>query len=324
MDPFAITDWTPLRTLLTDAERPKVVFSGRNDLPILARVCGGYENCCPQKIYDIQIAIGFAGHSANTSLKDTIRTLFGIVMDKSETRSDWTRRPLSAQQLDYAADDDVLLPKAFQLLSEQLRASGNLPFFLEETQLFADPELYAVTDPAQAWRRISGYWRIRSPQHRARIRALAHWREQTAQANDLSRNRILPDEALLRLAQNDAPTPADLLRLPRIHRPTVKRFQNDLLAIHANPQVAPEPPLPPNPLNTSAKKTAFNQLFARVQGLVRQRAETRQLDASLLGSRHDAEAVTLQAIQHQPLSGRLLQGWRATLLQPTLAEILQA
>ncbi len=104
VDPFAITDWTPLRTLLTDPERPKIVFSGRNDLPILTRVCGGYANCCPSSVYDIQLAMGFAGHAANASLKDTIEKLFGIVMDKSETRSDWTRRPLSPQQLDYAAD----------------------------------------------------------------------------------------------------------------------------------------------------------------------------------------------------------------------------
>ena len=324
VDPFAITDWTPLRTLLTDPERPKIVFSGRNDLPILTRVCGGYANCCPSSVYDIQLAMGFAGHAANASLKDTIEKLFGIVMDKSETRSDWTRRPLSPQQLDYAADDVVLLPKAYQLLSEQLGASGNLPFFLEETELFSEPELYDTTAPADAWRRIGGYWRIRNPHHRDRIRALAQWREQTAQDNDLSRNRILPDEALRRLAQDDAITPAALMRLPRVHKPTIKRFQNDLLAIHANPPVAPEPPLPPNPLNTSAKKTAFNQLLARVQGLLRQRAQSRQIDPTLLGSRHDAEAVTLQAIQRQPLSGRLLQGWRATLLPPTLAEILQS
>ena len=294
VDPFVITDWSPLRNLLSDPSRIKIVFSGRNDLPILVRTCGGFANCRPSAIHDLQLAMGFCGHSANASLKTTIETIFGIVLDKSETRSDWTRRPLSEEQLAYAADDVVLLPEALQRLTEQMRQNGNLDFFLEETTLFEDPELYAETDATQAWRRIGGYWRIRGELPRTRIRALAQWREETARANDLSRNRILPDEALLRLALANTITPLDLLQLPRIHKPTVKRFQNNLLAIWKTPDNAPpEPPEPRNPLNTTARKTYFNQRLERIMGLIRQRAEARHIDSTLLGTRHDAETLVL-------------------------------
>lgn len=322
VDPFVITDWTPLRTLLTDPARIKIVFSGRNDLPILVRACGGFANCRPSAIHDLQLAMGFCGHLANISLKNTIESIFGIVMDKSETRSDWTQRPLTSNQLNYAADDVVLLPEALQHLTDQMRQNGNLDFFLEETALFEDPELYAETDASQTWHRIGGYWRIRGELPRTRIRALAQWREETARANDLSRNRILPDEALLRLALANTITPLDLMQLPRIHKPTVKRFQNNLLSIHSHPVACLEPPAPRNPLNTTAQKTRFNHLVERIQGLIRQRAETRQIDSTLLGSRHDIEALVLQAIHKQPLDSRLLHGWRAILLQPTIAEIL--
>ena len=172
--------------------------------------------------------------------------------------------------------------------------------------------------------RRGGYWRIRGELPRMRIRALAQWREETAHANDLSRNRLLHDEALLRLALANTITPNDLMRLPRIHRPTVKRFQNDLLAIWKAPDGAPpEPPEPRNPLSTPAKKQRFAELAARVMGLIRQRAETRHIDNTLLGTRHDAESLVLQALQKLPLDGRLLHGWRATLLQPTINDILE-
>ncbi len=323
VDPFAITNWAPLRDLLSDSSRVKVVFSGRNDLPILVRTCGGFANCRPAAVHDLQLAMGFCGHSANASLKTTIETIFGIVLDKSETRSDWTQRPLSEEQLAYAADDVVLLPEALQRLTDQMRENGNLDFFLEETTLFEDPELYAETDASQTWRRIGGYWRIRGELPRMRIRALAQWREETARANDLSRNRLLHDEALLRLALSDTLMPNDLMRLPRIHKPTVKRFQNDLIAIWKAPDNAPpEPPEPRNPLNTPARKTYFNQRLERIMGLIRQRAEARHIDNTLLGTRHDAESLVLQALQKLPLDGRLLHGWRATILQPALAEIL--
>ncbi|MBO4619008.1 MAG: HRDC domain-containing protein [Victivallales bacterium] len=323
VDPFTITDWTPLRTLLTDPACVKVVFSGRNDLPILVRTCGGFANCRPSAVHDLQLAMGFCGHSANASLKTTIETIFGIVLDKSETRSDWTRRPLSEEQLAYAADDVVLLPEALQRLTEQMRQNGNLDFFLEETTLFEDPGLYAETDATQAWRRIGGYWRIRGELMRTRIRALAQWREETARSNNLSRNRLLHDEALLRLALANTITPNDLMQLPRIHKPTVKRFQNNLLDIWKTPDDAPpEPPEPRNPLNTTTRKTYFNQRLERIMGLIRQRAEARHIDSTLLGTRHDAESLVLQALQKLPLDGRLLHGWRATILQPALAEIL--
>ena len=132
----------------------------------------------------------------------------------------------------------------------------------------------------------------------------------------------MPDEALLRLALANTITPLDLMQLPRIHKPTVKRFQNNLLSIHSDPVACLEPPAPRNPLNTTAQKTRFNHLVERIQGLIRQRAETRQIDSTLLGSRHDIEALVLQAIHKQPLDSRLLHGWRAILLQPTIAEIL--
>ena len=324
VDPFAITDWTPLRTLLTDSARIKIVFSGKNDLPILVRVCGGYENCRPAAIADLQIAMGFCGHAANASLKSVIETIFGITLDKSETRSDWTQRPLTAQQLAYAADDVVLLPEAFQRIASQLRQHGNYDFFLEEMQLFGAAELYAGSEPSAAWRRIGGYRRIRGELPRTRIRALAKWREETAQANDLSRNRLLHDEALIRVALSDTLAPADIMRLPRIHKPTVKRFQNNLLAIWKTPDDAPpEPPEPRNPLNTTARKTYFNQRLERIMGLIRQRAEARHIDSTLLGTRHDAETLVLQALQKLPLDGRLLHGWRATLLQSAISEILE-
>ncbi|MBR6471396.1 MAG: HRDC domain-containing protein, partial [Victivallales bacterium] len=323
VDPFTITDWSPLRTLLTDPARIKVVFSGKNDLPILVRTCGGYENCRPAAVADLQIAMGFCGHAANASLKSVMETIFQITLDKSETRSDWTQRPLTAQQLAYAADDVVLLPEAFQRIVAQMRQHGNYDCFLEEMQLFGQAELYTEADPSLAWRRIGGYRRIRGELPRTRIRALAKWREETAQANDLSRNRLLPDEALIRLALSNAITPAEIMRLPRIVKPIVKRFQNDILSIHSHPVAPPELPEPQNPLNTPARKAYFNQHTARILSLIRQRAEARHIDSTLLGARHDAEALVLQTLQNQPIQSRLLTGWRAAILQPIINDILE-
>ena len=324
VDPFAISDWESLRDLLCDPLRTKIFFSGKNDLPILVRTCGGFTQCRPAAIHDLQIAMGFAGFSSNLSLKAVIEQLLGISLDKSETRSDWTQRPLSEQQLDYAAGDVALLPKAYLRIFKKLEENGNFDFFLEEMQLFAHAELYSEMNPAVAWKRIGGYHRLRHPLQLERLRALAAWREQTARALDLARNRLLPDDAMMRIVQAENLAPNDLMHLPRIHKAMVKRFQEQLLQLYAHPEetAPPELPEPRNPITSTARKRNFNSLVERILNLVAKRADARQIDPTLLGARHDAQAIAFQYLLGEPLHGRLFEGWRAALLQPTLAEIL--
>ena len=132
VDPFAVDDWTPLKELLTDSSRRKILFSGGNDLPILVRACGGPEACIPANVFDVQSAYLFLGESQNVALKWVVKEELDIELDKSETRSDWTMRPLTAKQLEYAAGDVVLLPEVAQKVEKRLQDSGNLEFFLEE------------------------------------------------------------------------------------------------------------------------------------------------------------------------------------------------
>ena len=323
VDALAIQDWSPLAAVLNDASRPKWVFGGCNDLPILVRACGGTGRCLPQSIVDLQLSGAFLGESPNQALKKVISADLGIDLAKSETRSDWTQRPLSEEQLAYAADDVALLPEIAARRLALLEANGNLAAFCEEMEQFGQPEYYAELREEEAWRRLSGYSHIVSPAERARARLLATWRERTARADNRSRPRVFNDEQLVWMATHWPSDLKELSRMPKMRTQNLRRYGEAALQALAGETAPPEnpewqqPQLPPGALGT------YRRLVERILGLVEKRGAARQIEHTFIASRREIETLVSRHLRHADCSGcRLLHGWRAELLQPALGEIL--
>ena len=311
VDALAITDWSPLAEILTDASRRKICFSAGNDLPILCRACGGI---LPNHVFDVQIAAGFCGESSTQSLKAVIEGHLNISLAKSETRSDWTVRPLTPKQLEYAADDVVLLPELAEFFQRKLEENGNLAWFQEEMNtLYCREDAYQLPPVEDAWKRLGAIRRITEAAVRRRAIALAIWREATAREKNLARPRLLSDEQLLWCAYEAPASQEQLFHMPDCWPKRIRPIAEELLAVIANP-----PAEPPQPKEVFLPREKLNALVKRIQGLIQKRAQERGIDPAMVGSRHDAEHSAACRLQSKPDSGRLTQGWRGKLMQDAL------
>ncbi len=224
VDTLAIPDGGALARALADSARRKLVHAARQDIEALLPITG--TPLAP--VFDTQQAAALLGFPAQVGYAELVRQLLGIELAKGHARTDWARRPLSREQLAYAADDVRYLPALADALEGRLAAAGRRDWLDEESAALRDISLYRV-DPDEAWRRLKGLERV-EPAAFPAARALAAWRERRAMARDLPRGGILPDAAILELAAPRPRTREALARVDAVPPGTVSRAAEELLA----------------------------------------------------------------------------------------------
>jgi ribonuclease D len=224
VDTLAIPDGGALARDLAGAGRPKLVHAARQDIEALLPLTGA--PLAP--VFDTQQAAALLGFSAQVGYADLVREVLGVELAKGHARTDWARRPLSPEQLAYAADDVRYLSPLVDALEARLAAAGRRGWLDEESAALGDISLYRV-DPEDAWRRLKGLERL-DAQAFAAARALAAWRERRAMARDLPRGWVLPDAAILELATVRPRTRDALARVAGIPPGTAARAADELLA----------------------------------------------------------------------------------------------
>ena len=296
VDPLNGLDLRELLDLLAAPGRLKVLHAARQDLEALY-LAGGRV---PLPVFDTQIAAALLGLTPQMGYAELVARRLGHSIDKGQTRTDWSRRPLSPEQLAYAADDVHHLLELHTSLLVELRERGRQHWLDEDTAVFADETLYR-TAPADAWRRLKGIGRLK-PAERAIARALSRWREELAIASDRPRGWILPDEALLAMATL-SPRSLDELAQVRALQPAVLRKRGEeLLAIIDTARGAGDVPTDLLGRRLEPHETA---LVARLLDEVRAEAARLGLSGELLATRRDVESLVLG--QPDPA---VLRGWR--------------
>jgi ribonuclease D len=205
VDTLRIGSLDPLMPALTASAARKVVHAARQDLE--AVYLSTKRVMTP--VFDTQIAAGCIGLKPQVGYAELVKTLLDVTVPKGQTRTDWSKRPLTREQLEYAADDVWYLGDVADHLSQRLRELEREHWVLEDCRALEDQELYEP-DPAQAWIRLRGLAQL-APVPRARAKAVAVWREKLARARDLPRAWILPDAAIFSIAQGAAPPLKDTL-----------------------------------------------------------------------------------------------------------------
>ncbi|HEX2795305.1 MAG TPA: ribonuclease D [Croceicoccus sp.] len=208
IDPLADgIDLKPLLDLLTDNEDVlKVFHAGGQDVEIIYNLTGR----TPHPIFDTQIAMMAISQSEQIGYSNLVETWLGLTIDKGARFTDWSRRPLTDRQLEYAVGDVTYLAKIFPRILKKLIKTGRGVWLDHEMEKLADPENYA-TDPDTLWHRIRAPGR--NPQVLGRMKALAAWRETEAQDKDIPRGRIMRDETLADLASHPPKKQADLAKV---------------------------------------------------------------------------------------------------------------
>jgi ribonuclease D len=303
VDPLALPALEPLRAAFASAGTVKVLHAARQDLEVLQPAVGQLGN-----VFDTQVAAALAGFAAQVGYGELVRTLLGTELPKAQTRTDWSRRPLSAEQIDYALDDvRYLLPLRERLL-EKLAALGRLDWLSEEFSALQDPTLLAV-DPERAWLRVRSLQSL--DEDRARLaQSVAAWRERRAISRNRPRGWILDDNVMREIIVRVPRDRAALSCIPDMPEGVVKHSGEELLTLIANARIPdPPPPLPRREKPDPAHLARVKQLADTTQAVANQLA----MAPEILATRRDLERIARGDTEVAPL-----RGWRSAAIGDAL------
>jgi ribonuclease D len=292
-------DLNPLLALMADPATLKLFHAARQDLEIFFHLSGEV----PKPLFDTQIAAMVCGFGDSASYETLVRRLAGAPLDKASRFTDWSHRPLTPRQIEYALGDVIHLRTVYERLQQRLAKNGRATWFAEEMAALADPTLYR-TEPAEAWHRFRLRGRADS-RFLAVLRALAAWREAAAQQRDLPRGRILRDEALIEIASHAPRSIEALARTRGLAKGTAEgRLGKEILDAVAEGLADPNPP--PAVAQKAQNPPGLGPLVELLRVLLKQRCEDFEVAQKLVASADDLEAIAADDKAAVPA----LTGWR--------------
>lgn len=322
VDPLRVSDWAPFRRLLSETR--VIIHAAGEDLGLLHRLLG----VVPANLFDTQLAAAFLGVGFSLAYRDLVSRFCNVELPKSETRSNWLRRPLSPSQLQYAADDVRYLLELREKLEAELRRKNAQGWFAEDCRRLLDGA--ERDENPQSW--LSSYLQIKD--HNSLndrglylLQQLCHWREREIRARDLPRNWLVEDKTLSALARHlgklNSISPDAIRIAPGINAKFANKFASSLAAfLGKQPTDSPAP----------QRNARFAPLDHTQRGLLKKCREAAAKEAKrieispelLCGKKH------LQQIVHSHSgTGNIdwppeMQGWRQDVLAPVLSGVLPA
>ena len=280
-------DLTPLGALLANTTVVKVFHAARQDVEIFLQMFGAV----PVPLFDTQIAAMVAGFGDQVGYDSLVGALTGGQIDKAHRFSDWSARPLSPAQVNYAAADVTYLRIVYERLTARLEKDERQAWVAEEMAALAEPATYRP-DPETIWERL----RPRTSNRRmlAALRAAASWREREAQRINIPRQRLVRDESLLEIAATVPDSPAALARIRGVTRGFAEGATGlGLLAALAEAASLPEESLPERTGQREGPK-ASPALVALLKVLLAEKAESHDVAPRLLASSDDLDRLGLR------------------------------
>ncbi|MBS12270.1 MAG: ribonuclease D [Gemmatimonadetes bacterium] len=312
VDTLALDDYRALAGVLESSDVVKILHDSPQDLTILKRLTGA----SPRNIFDTRIAAGFVGLRASLSLQDLTRFLLNLSLEKTETRTDWLKRPLSDKQVDYAINDVRYLPAMREKLLDRAAKNGRLAWMQQELGELDDATAYDPRDPEEQYTRVKGVGRL-SDRDLGTLQSVTAWRERQAEKRDLPRRHVVSDEVLVAVAKIRPKTIGKLRQIRAVQPTVVDRYGHDLLKAVADGADRKLKPLPKPSQSTPHDDVRVEFGLAFVRG----RAIDEGVDPALIGSRSDVRDAVLNGSAEQP--ARLMSGWRREFVGDDLQRVLR-
>jgi ribonuclease D len=312
VDPLALPDLNLLFEAIYNPKIIKVFHSSRQDLEIFFQLTGKL----PEPIFDTQVAAPLLGFQDNPGYAMLVSSFLNINLNKAHTRADWSKRPLSDAEIQYAADDVIYLCRIYQIIIQKLSALGRADWLKQDFIELANPDLYQI-QPDKAWYKIKGKNKLTGKQLSI-VQSLAEWREKTAQSENRPKNWLLRDESIFDLAKLQPETISELALVRSINERTVNRYGATLcqLITAAKNRL----PVPLKEKHRFAKKTQQQEAILDIlTAIVRLRAEENSLNPMIIASRKDLETLLIEEDESCPL----LHGWRFTMAGRELVGFLE-
>lgn len=314
IDPVEGAPLEPIADIVNDPDVTVVMHAPSADLTLLALIC----DLTPRALVDVQVTAGFVGLGAGQGLAVLLERVLRVKLDKGERYTDWSRRPLSDGQSDYAAADVAHLLQLSDELARRAEGLGRTDWVAEEHRRRYGPGARFTTDPDEAWRKVKGQGRLNG-RDRAVLRSLAAWREREARRADRPTSWVLPDRTLVEVARR-RPATRRALESERGMPDRMRGSQADAMleAIRAGERADPittgQAPAP----ELQARADAIAPLGAV---LVAARAAAVDLAPSLLATRDDISGYLTATMAGDADGHPLATGWRHEIAGAALADL---
>jgi len=301
-------DLSPFFALMADPAIVKVFHAARQDLEIIWRL----SRLIPAPLFDTQVAAMVCGFGEQASYLELVKAITRANLDKSSRFTDWSRRPLSDAQIEYAIADVTHLRDIYSTLLERLTRTNRLDWLDDEMQILSSPATYEQ-HPDNAWERLKH--KVRKPRDLGVLMELAAWREQEAQDKDVPRSRVLKDDILVEIAQS-APRTIEALGNLRAFPKGMERSRSaaDIVAavergLTRDPNTIPK--------IERARRGANGATVELLKVLLRQISEETGVAAKLIATIDDLEAIAAD----QDSETLALTGWRRSIFGEKALEL---
>lgn len=310
IDVITIDNLAPLAILMRDEGTVKVFHACSQDMEVLNYTLGAL----PAPIFDTQVAAAFLGERMQTSYNGMVHTFCGVTLPKSESLTDWSRRPLTPEQIEYALDDVRYLIKAYDVIMERLDEAGRVSWVLDEIKPLTDRSHYVV-DRRVAFKRVK---RINSLTRRqlAVARELAAWREAKAEYANIPRKWLMSDEVLIALSKRPPREAGSLRRVRGTEQISDADVASALTAIARGESCPPDK----YPFIARSHKPSAPELESVIDlmyALIRLVGERSGVATAMVASRDD-----LVEYVDNPQDSPLREGWRFELVGTLIDDLL--
>jgi len=313
VDPLADgIDLAPFFDLMSDRSTVKVFHAARQDIEIIFHL----GDLIPHPIFDTQVAAMVCGFGDSVSYDQLINRMTGIQIDKSSRFTDWRRRPLSDKQLDYALADVTHLREAYLKLKTELEREGRSQWLTEEMAVLESRETYDL-HPDDAWKRLK--MRLRKPAELAIMKYVAAWREREARERNVPRGRVIKDDAIYEIAQQQPKDAEALGRLRTIPRGWERSQQGGAIIATVNEALSlPKEEMPRLPRHNHAPEgaAAAADLLKVLLKLV---TEKHGVAAKIIANSDDIDRI---AAEGEKADVAALKGWRRELFGETALKLI--
>lgn len=316
IDCRAVEDLGPFFEILANRRIQKILHAAQQDLELFESLTGEL----PKPVIDTQVASALAGYGAQVGYAQLAEKLLGVSLEKSETLSDWSHRPLSKAQLAYAVDDVRYLLPLYEKVRARLTELDRWEWVKEECARIESLSRGLTVPPEEAYLRVRGRGSLR-PRGLAVLRELAAWREETARARNKPRVSIARDEALVEIARRAPTAPSALRGLRAVRSREVERSAAEVVervnAALARPKEEwPQPPPAQGPSPAAG-------VVELLQAVVRENAEQHSIAASMLATQAELQQLASCHIEANGIEDlRLMQGWRRSIVGEDLISVL--
>lgn len=312
IDPFGIKDLTVMASVLANKDIVKIFHASSQDIEILYHETG----VVPTPVFDTQVAAALLGKSQQASYASLVQSFCQVTLPKKDSFTDWSRRPLSSSQVEYAADDVTYLPTIYYDMVHQLTEKGRLSWLDEAFADISNPKKYEV-DPRTRFMKLKRVSQL-TPRQMAAAREFAAWREERAQKRNIPRKWVVSDEQIVESCRRE-PSSIDELYMVRGLKESLKASDaRVVLSLIKKGLNCPEEDLPRGKNNQSSEANV-DITVDLMNAIVRLRAKENKIAPQTLAP----HAELMKLARGHDEDCELLKGWRYHVVGKELCEFLK-